>query len=262
MPTKTKSLFGALSVGLVTLLLQPVVFAGSYDALCGGVNCTVVLDTKGFTGPSGFIPSHRIAQWYTGGGEEVNGAVSAAGATGGALGGVLVGALATCWTIILCPLGLIGGGVAGGMGGARAGRSADFYFTIVGYNQDGKKTMQSFNFINKKPASKMIQELPLVSGLGMGETRTVDEIKAGDTRLIEKGSAQSDLPTNINAVPVKGGYGKSLPDSLGSISAQEAAPSGQSKCWSIYLSQNPNIKKWVDANPAAGKNLQKKYDQC
>jgi len=41
-------------------------------------------------------------------------------------------------------------------GGFRAGRSADFYFTVIGYNQEGSKITQSFNFINKKPADRMI----------------------------------------------------------------------------------------------------------
>jgi hypothetical protein len=111
--------------------------AATYDALCNGVECKINIDGKGVSGPGGFIPAHRIALWFTGGGEEHNAAASAAGATGGALGGALIGAVATCWTIILCPIGKIGGGVAGGMGGSRAGKSADFYFTVLGYNQEG-----------------------------------------------------------------------------------------------------------------------------
>ena len=247
---KTGLALGATCVSLTSLLLQPFAYAGSYDALCAGVECTLVLDSKGFTGPAGFIPSHRIAQWYTGGGEEVNGAASAAGATGGALGGAILGGLATCWTVILCPFGLIGGGVAGGMGGSRAGRSADFYFTVIGYNQNGDKVMQSFNFLNKKPASRMIQEIPLISGLGMGELRSIDEIKAGDARMSELGTGRSQLPSNIGAVPSSKGSAKTLPDKLDATPNQVPVASNPSKCWSTYLAQNPGIKQWAAANPA------------
>jgi len=235
--------------------------AGEYDALCGGVDCKIVIDSNGFSGPAGFMPTHRIAQWYTGGGEEHNGTASAVGATGGALGGALVGGLATCWTIILCPIGLIGGGVAGGLGGSQAGKSADFYFTVIGYNQNGDKVTQSFNFLNKKPAGRMIQELPVITGLGMGELRSVEQIKAGDSRVAQTGSGREQLPTNIGMAPANASS-KSLPSSLNERPSDSIAKdkSGK-KCWSQFLVQ-PGMSVWAQKNKKQSESLRKKYDDC
>ncbi len=189
--------------------------AGTYDALCSGQKCKIILDAKGFTGPNGFMPVHRIAQWYTGGGEEHNKVASAVGATGGAVGGAVAGAVATCWTIILCPVGLLGGGIAGGMGGSGAGRSADFYFTVVGYDQQGKKTIQSFNFINKKPVGKLMQELPIITNLAMGELRSAKQIKEADRRLSRTGGWRIKLPFSIGPFGGDKSLGDGgLPDSI------------------------------------------------
>ena len=188
-------------------------FADSYDALCNGIKCKIILDGKGFTGPSGFIPSHRIAQWYTGGGEDQNQAVAVVGATGGAFGGAVAGGMATCWTVVLCVPGLIGGGVAGAMGGSNLGKSADFYFTVIGYNQRGVKTIQSFNFINKKPVGKIMQELPVFTSLAMGELRSAEQIKEADKRLSETGNSKLALPLSIG--PADGlNNTKGLPNSI------------------------------------------------
>ena len=204
-----------LAVGLAISLVQSngIAMAGIYDAVCGGIDCKISLDGKGFTGPNGFIPQHRIAQWYTGGFEEHNKAASAVGATGGATAGVVAGAIATCWTVVLCLPGLIGGGVAGGMGGSQLGKDADFYFTVIGYDKDGKKTIQSFNFVNKKPVGKLIQEFPMLTGLAMGELRTIKQIKEADRKLSKTGGWREMLPFNIGPWG-DSGSNSSLPESL------------------------------------------------
>ena len=197
-----------------TPFLNSPASAGIYDALCENLDCKIVLAGKGVTGPQGFIPAHRVVQWYTGGGEDHNRAAQAVGTGGGAVGGAIVGGLATCWTIVLCGPGIVAGGAAGGVGGSQIGKSADYYFTIVGYNQEGKKTIQSFNFINKKPVGKIMQELPLVTGLAMGELRTMDEIKKGDKRAASSGSGRNQLPQSIDALEKPNRTINSLPDSI------------------------------------------------
>jgi len=72
---------GASLVSVFLLASIGAAMAGTYEALCAGVECKIVIDAKGFSGPAGFMPAHRIAQWYTGGGEENNAAASAAGPT-------------------------------------------------------------------------------------------------------------------------------------------------------------------------------------
>ena len=243
---------------VLALIGQPFgAYAETYDALCAGVECKIVIDGKGIAGPVGFIPAHRIAQWYTGGGEEHNQAASVAGATGGALGGAIVGGLATCWTIVLCPFGLIGGGVAGGMGGSKAGKSADFYFTVIGYNQNGDKVTQNFNFLNKKPAGRIMQELPAVSGLGMGEMRSVAQIKEGDARAAESGTGRPQLPANIGSGPT--GANTALPSSLNSVTVSRVE-SGKA-CWSTFLSR-PGMTAWVKANQSAADRQKLRYADC
>ena len=189
-------------------------FAGAYDALCENIDCKIVLGGKGITGPQGFIPAHRVVQWYTGGGVDHNRAAQAVGTGGGAVGGAIIGGLATCWTIVLCGPGIVAGGAAGGVGGAQIGKSADFYFTIVGYDQNGKKTIQSFNFINKKPVGKIMQELPLVTGLAMGELRTLEEIKKGDERAISSGTGRNQLPQSISPLEKPNRSFNTMPDEI------------------------------------------------
>lgn len=218
------------------------------------------MDGKGISGPAGFIPAHRIAQWYTGGGEEHNKAASAAGATAGAAAGVVAGALATCWTIILCPIGLIGGGIAGGMGGSRAGKSADFYFTVIGYTQNGSKVTQSFNFLNKKPVGRLMQELPAIAGLGMGEMRSVEEIKAGDARAASSGTGKAQLPSDIGAMPTKS-TSASLPDSIGVEPIASVVAVSDKKCWSTFSSK-PGMEAWVKANPVMAEKKKTGYGEC
>jgi hypothetical protein len=255
------SRIGVLGIGVLFITANSSALASTYDALCNEIACKISLDGRGIAGPVGFIPAHRIAQWYTGGGEEHNAAASAAGATGGALGGAFVGAVATCWTIILCPIGIIGGGVAGGMGGSRAGKSADFYFSVVGYNQEGKKTILSFNFLNKKPAKKMLQELPVMSGLGMGEMRSIEAIRAGDSRAADYGTGKPQLPETIENASSKP-KSASLPETLGeSLSTMQPVKAEGAKCWSDYLKLS-GMNEWAKANSAAAQRLKNKYSDC
>ena len=257
--SRISRLAGSCLLGSVLAANPLVANAAVYDALCAGVNCKIVLDARGISGPGGFIPSHRIAQWYTGGGEENNGAASVAGGAAGAAAGVVAGAVATCWTIILCPIGLIGGGVAGGMGGAKAGKSADFYFTVIGYTQNGNKVTQSFNFLNKKPAGRMMQELPSVAGLGMGEMRSIEEIKAGDLRAATAGTGKTQLPSSIGEMPAKTNASATLPDSLDPVSKEVSTE--PKNCWSKFL-EKPGMKKWAEANPSMAEKQKESYADC
>ncbi len=179
----------SIAISFIFTSMQSSV-AGIYEALCDESNCKIKLSAKGFSGPEGFMPAHRIVQWYQGGGAEINKSTAAAGAGAGAIGGAVVGGLATCWTVVACVPGIIAGGSAGGISGSTLGNSADLYFTVLGYNQKGEKILQTFNFINERPASKIIQELSIVTGLKMGEQRSVDEIKKIDNLINSKESSE------------------------------------------------------------------------
>ena len=171
-------LIAQIGLGLISSAMP--FYAGEYDALCENLPCKIFIDEKGLNGPAGFIPAHRVAVWVKGGWEEHDEASKIAGASAGVIGGSLIGGLATCWTIIFCPSGIMLGGYAGGAAGSTAGKSTDFHFTVVGYNDIGEKTIQSFSFVNKKPVARVTQELPIFTGLRMGEQRSIEDIKKGD----------------------------------------------------------------------------------
>ena len=57
-----------LHVFLAAALLRPgLASASTYEALCPNDPCTISLDANGISSPTGFIPTARIAQWFTGG---------------------------------------------------------------------------------------------------------------------------------------------------------------------------------------------------
>ena len=50
------------------LLISPVAsLAGSYEALCGGVRCSISVSSNGIRSPQGSIPASRIAYWSVNG---------------------------------------------------------------------------------------------------------------------------------------------------------------------------------------------------
>ena len=228
--------------------LQGAAIANTYDALCSGdVNCAISLTPQGVSGPAGFIPSGGVVQWYQGGeGETNNTGAAVAGGVAGAAGGALVGALATCWTIILCPVGFFGGMAAGGAGGAGAGRRSDHMFTVIGYNDEGKKIAQSFRFINKKPARRMAMELPVMTGLAMGQVRPLATASAALGIKIKDAST-----TNTTAA--------SMPANIGKAAQPKAS---SRKCWREFL-EKPGMSTWAEANPEAAEKIKaKKYVDC
>ena len=236
----------AAAVGIVSV--QGTALANTYDALCNGdINCSISVSPQGVSGPSGFIPSGGVVQWYQGGeGETNNTGASVAGGVAGAAGGAVVGALATCWTIILCPVGFFGGMAAGGVGGAGAGKRSDHMFTVIGYNNEGQKIAHSFRFINKKPARRMAMELPVMTGLAMGQVRPLATVSAALGIEVKDAST-----TNITAA--------SMPAKIG----KAAQPKASSRtCWSEFL-ERPGMSTWAEANPKAAQKIKaKKYDDC
>ena len=236
----------AAAAGIISV--QGAALANTYDALCSGdINCSISVSPQGVSGPSGFIPSGGVVQWYQGGeGETNNTGASVAGGVAGAAGGAVVGALATCWTIILCPVGFFGGLAAGGVGGAGAGKRSDHMFTVIGYNNEGKKIAHSFRFINKKPARRMAMELPVMTGLAMGQVRPLATVSAALGIEVKDAST-----TNITAA--------SMPAKIG----KAAQPKASSRsCWSEFL-ERPGMSTWAEANPKAAQKVKaKKYDDC
>ena len=236
----------AAAAGIISLQCEALAY--SYDALCAGdINCAISVSPQGVSGPGGFIPSGGVVQWYQGGeGETHNTGASVAGGVAGAAGGAMVGALATCWTIVLCPVGFFGGMAAGGVGGASAGKRSDHMFTVIGYNNQGEKIAHSFRFINKKPARRMAMELPVMTGLAMGQVRPLATVSAALGIEVKNPSM-----TNITAA--------SMPAKIGKAAQPKAS---SDKCWIEFL-KRPGMSTWAEANPKAAQKIKaEKYDDC
>jgi hypothetical protein len=157
----------------VLLLADATVMAAQFDALCGRNRCRITVTDQGFEGPAGFIPAARIAQWNALGWDSHNALIASLGATGGAVTGSVVGAAASCWTLIACPVGILAGAVVGGVAGSRAGRSADYRFSVEGFDSGGRRLVETFRFINRKPVPQLVERLTRISGLTMGKVRSV-----------------------------------------------------------------------------------------
>ena len=129
-------------------------FAGSYNALCGGLKCNIYISPEVITSPYGSIPTPRVTSW--GGGGDSSTSVGTGVAT----------------TIFLGPIGLLG----------FLAKKHDYDFLINGYDEDGKKTSMQFSFKNDKPAKRLINELQMVTGLGMGQRRSAKEIRNSESK--------------------------------------------------------------------------------
>lgn len=179
----------------LALLLHVPARASTYQALCGTTACTVNLDANGIASQGRFIPNGRVAQWFTGGQETFDTTNGTVGAIGGGTAGAIAGG------VLLGPIGLVGGMVGGAFAGSRAGKSASLYFTVVGYDTAGQKTTLSFRFVNPKPANQLKTELPMFTGLAMGQVRPIAELQRTGSALKERLPERlSDLPPSL-AIP-------------------------------------------------------------
>ena len=140
--------------------------AGSYQALCAGTKCTVVVGPDNISSPYGSIPTNRVTNW--GGGGDTSTQVGTGVAT----------------TVLFGPIGLLG----------FLAKKHDFNFVVNGYDADGKKASISLQFKNDKPAKRFINEMQQVTQLGMGQTRSAKEILAAESEAsaLSTGTLEGD----------------------------------------------------------------------
>lgn len=262
---------------LLPLLLPSPSLASSYEALCGDTPCTISLDANGLSSPAGFLPTGRIAQWFTGGQESYNAGSGTAGALGGATAGAIGGAL------LLGPIGLLGGLIGGGIAGSKAGKSADLFFNVVGYDTSGRKTTVSFRFVNPRPANQLKLELPMFTGLAMGQTRSLDELRAALASGHASPGAAAALPERLEPQTPQqraARTGVTIPSTAGTTARPEpsdpatarsttplpeqleASPTVTSaaspeQAWQDYLQQR-NLVQWARSNPQLAEQLRQR----
>jgi hypothetical protein len=124
--------------------------AGQYEALCGGTKCTVSVSPSGIISPFGTIPPQRVTYWGNSG--ESKTSVGTGVAT----------------TILFGGIGLLG----------FFAKNHQYNFFINGYDANGRQVSMQFEFKNDKPVKSLVNELAAVTGLGMNQTRTIEDIKA------------------------------------------------------------------------------------
>lgn len=202
----------------VALVSGTAAIAGTYEALCGGTKCTVYISVSEIRSPYGSIKPQRVTDW--GGGGDSNTSVGTGVAT----------------TVLFGPIGLLG----------FLAKNHDFNFMINGYDDTGRKTSLNIQFKNDKPAKRFVNEMQMVTKLGMGQTRTAKEIMAAEAMGVSastgtlEGDAQAESATIKSEVIVK----------------------TQGNCWNAYLDANPAMKAWAEANPTMAEQNKKKFDDC
>jgi hypothetical protein len=125
-----------------------------------------------------------------------------------------------------------------------------YNFTVNGLDAAGKSVSMSFEFKNDKPAKLMMQEIVAVTGLGMGPTKTAQEIKASESGTSEALGPMSQLPNTLGS------------SSLGSLSTSASRTEKSKNCWSTYLQKNPAMKQWAEKNPIQAAQNKKKFGDC
>ncbi len=208
--------------------------------------------------PKRLHPHGADAQWFTGGEEGYNAGQGTAGALGGATVGAIGGAL------LLGPIGLLGGLIGGGLAGSKAGKTADLFFNVVGYDQGGKKTTISFRFVNPKPANKLKMELPMFTGLAMGQTRSTDELRnavADGSQSAKTGSLPETLAPEskprqaTDAKPPAAKPGTLLPESVKPEPVMVEATNEEK--WQAYLKER-GLHQWASTNPKVAEQLKQR----
>jgi hypothetical protein len=197
--------------------------AGQYEALCGGSKCTIVVTPLEITSPFGSIPAKRVTYWGNSG--ETKTDVGTGIAT----------------TVIFGGIGLLG----------FLAKKHQYNYTVNGFDASGKAVSMQFEFRNDKPAKQIMQELAAVSGLGMGQTRTAEEIK-----ISESGSQQGP-----GAMPQQASVIGPMQQSSSTLSTASTQPTSKN-CWSAYLDSNPAMKKWAENNPAQAQQNKKRFEDC
>jgi hypothetical protein len=192
--------------------------ASEFQALCGGVKCTVTITPELISSPYGQMPPSRVTYW---------------GSSGDSKTSVGTG-VAT--TILFGGIGLLG----------FLAKNHQYNFTINGFDAEGKKASMQIEFKNDKPAKLMMSELTAFTGIGMGQTRSAEEILAA-----EKGQE----PTLEN-------IGKQSGATILGPKGAKKEEVVKKNCWSTYLEDNPAMKKWAEANPAQASQNKKKFNDC
>ena len=174
---KTMRRLSSVITAAAILSFPTVAYAGSYQALCGGAKCTVIVGPELIRSPYGSIPTNRVTNW--GGGGDTDTQVGTGVAT----------------TLLFGPIGLLG----------FLAKKHDYNFVVNGYDGEGKKTSMSVQFKNDKPAKRFMNEMRQVTQLGMGQTKSAKEIMSTEANMasgISTGTLEGDAQSQDSNIKV------------------------------------------------------------
>ena len=102
--------------------------------------------------------------------------------------------------------------------------------------------------MSKTECKRFINEMNMLTKLGMGQTRTASEIM----------QAESASSTGISTGTLEGDAAVEA----GNTSILGATKKSSQNCWTTYLENNPAMSQWAEANPAMAESNKKKFDDC
>ena len=139
-----------LLILFIIFLSKPLIlFSDEYKGLCGEEKCILKINANQIESTYGNIPITRVSLWGGGGTSRQSTATGVA------------------TTVIFGPLGLLG----------FTAKNHDYNFFINGYDRMGEEVSIQIKFKNDKPAKRFINEMILLTRLGMGQERSIEEIE-------------------------------------------------------------------------------------
>ncbi len=246
---KSNGLTGILSLSLASLFITLPAYSANYRALCddesqkefdkanprAGRNrdprdksskkrCRMIISVTAeeISTPSKAIPTTRVTSWMGGGSSSTNVGLGAA------------------TTILLGPVGLLG----------FFAKNHSYAFTINGYNKEGNKETISFRFKDPSQPRRLMTELPILTGLGLGQSRSEAEITEleSDEGMLEPQSIEryegQVLYEEEGEMLYEGQDEKTFDKAQCAVSIRVYNCS-----YNEYLEANPSIKIWAEANP-------------
>ncbi len=187
----------------------------------------ITITADEISSPSTIIPTTRVTSW--GGGGDSSTSVGTGVAT----------------TLLFGPIGLLG----------FLAKNHVYSFTINGFDTEGNRESIVLDFKDKVQPAKLMMELPIVTGLALGQSRSEAEIK----ELEETGG--NIEPASIGKYEEETLYGG--PAEQNEEETLYGGPAEQNsdkfECGRVikdydcsynkYLEANPSMQEWAEANP-------------
>jgi len=147
----------------------------------------------------------------------------------------------------------------------------DVRFMIKYMDNEGRRQITQVGFFNRKPARAFASYLTVFSGLESGQIAGLSNSDNRTAALApESVDPYTDVTTSVQSQPkgrqhVNDPYGSTPAvnyDRPSASAGKTVAAAPPKNCWSTYLSANPAMQQWAEANPAMADQNKKRFDDC